>query len=320
MWLEGKTDVQIAEALGTTQKAVYLHKHKYWTPEALKQKDGDTLGKNKTTSSGRKKKVPEMVVSPERAPVPCNNTNVADTKTTEQEETKVNNCIIIGEKRIELTEEQVAKIVAALGAEKVSLSTILEGNTFKLGSYEFLVLEQNGDTTAVILKDMLPAITFGKENNRYDNSNVDQVCCKFAEKVVAATGSDNVIPHTVDLTSNDGLKDYNQVERAVSVLTAEQYRRYVAILDKAKPDGWWWLATPWSTPSHESDGFVLCVSPSGGIGYGNYDGDYGVRPFLIFHSSIFGSSEAGTSCFATVPLCSAKGENMESRNYYPLGI
>lgn len=46
---------------------------------------------------------------------------------------------------------------------------------------------------------------------------------------------------------------------------------------------------------HNEPTWIVCFSPSGCIIYNNnyYDLDYcGVRPFLIFNSSIFGSSEA----------------------------
>ena len=200
----------------------------------------------------------------------------------------MNNYICINSQKIGLTEEQVEKIVAAYNMSNVKLSDIPEGDTCKIGENEFVVLEHKESTTVVVLKNLLPEVAFGGDSNRYDGSNVDRFCCEFAEDLFAAVGSDNVIPHTVDLTSNDGLKDYGQIERAVSLLTADLYRRYVQVLDKEKVDGWWWLATPWSTPSHESDRCALCVSPSGRIDFDNCDYvDCDVRPFCILKSNIF---------------------------------
>ena len=99
---------------------------------------------------------------------------------------------------------------------------------------------------------------------------------------------ENVCTVEVDLTSDDGLKDYGKVERRAASLTAEQYRKYVAVLDRHKPDAWWWLATPHSTATHGNEDWVKCVSPSGGIHYGHYFyGFNGVRPFCILKSSIF---------------------------------
>ena len=110
-------------------------------------------------------------------------------------------------------------------------------------------------------------------------------------EICTAVGEDNVVSHTVDLTSDDGLKDYGKVERRCSLLTADMYRRYIDILDKFKPDSWWWLATPHSTKRHENDSWVKCVSPSGFIFYGGfYFRGSGVRPFCILKSNIFVSA------------------------------
>ena len=200
----------------------------------------------------------------------------------------MNNYIVLNDQIIYLTEEQVRKISAAAGIAGVKLCEIPAGETFKLGSYEFVALEQSDDTTAVILKNLLPdTTTFGEDNNKYDGSYVDQACCDFAEALFELAGSDNVVPHTVDLTSDDGLKDYGVIERAVSLLTTDEYRRYVEVLDKHKPDSWWWLATPHSTVTHDNDRWVKCVSPSGYI-YDYYYYDFiGVRPFCILKSNIF---------------------------------
>ena len=137
------------------------------------------------------------------------------------------------------------------------------------------------------MKDLLGSEDeiFG-ENNNYNGSNIDNVCNSFAEHLESILGADNIIDHDVDLTSNDGLKDYRTITRRVSVLTAERARQYVNLLDKHKIDKWWWLATPWSTPTHEDNECVLCVSPRGDIVRSNYNHGNGVRPFCILKSNI----------------------------------
>ena len=197
------------------------------------------------------------------------------------------NYIMLNGKKIDLTKEQIKEIEQSFGFGQVQLSTIKVGDTFKIGEYEFIVLEQSDDTTAVILKNLLfECKEFGKNNN-YKDSNVDKICSDFATKISKIIGKKNLIEHTVDLTSDDGLKDYGTIKRFVSLLTCELYRRYVYILDKYKIDRWWWLVTPYSTPTHGYESWVKCAAPDGGLGngvYGNYD--YGVRPFCIFSSSI----------------------------------
>ena len=198
------------------------------------------------------------------------------------------NYIVINNHRIELTEEQVNQIIAAHnpGIPTIKLSTIPAGDTFKIGVHEFIILEQSGDTTAVILKDLLAGQKFGTTNN-FDGSDVDKTCGEFIDEIAAFIDADNIVEHTVDLTANDGLKDYSKIKRRCSMLTADRYRRYVEILDKFKPDEWWWLATPFSTKKHGNDSWILCVSPSGCICNDHYSYGSGVRPFCILKSTIF---------------------------------
>lgn len=197
------------------------------------------------------------------------------------------NYICIKGQKIELTEEQVEQICAVQNKGKVKLSDIQEGETFKIGNHKFLVLEHSGDTTAIIRKDLLHKdIEFGSNNN-FSGSYVAAKCDEFADEIAGVVGAENLVEHTVDLTSDDGLKDYGSIKCRCSMLTTNLYRRYIEILDKFKPDRWWWLATAHSTDRHGNSNWVKCVSPAGYINYDfcNYGG--GVRPFCILKSNIF---------------------------------
>ncbi len=186
-----------------------------------------------------------------------------------------------------LSEEQVRSIAESLKIESSKkLRECQPGENFKIGVYEFIVLEHIGDTTAVILKDLWKSSeTFGSNNN-YNGSNVDKICNEFGEKIGEIIGEDNLVEHTIDLTSDDGLKDYGIARRKASLITANQYRKWVHIFDKHKIDKWWWLSTAYSTPTHDDNVWVKCVSPSGIIDYYDYGNYYGVRPFCILNSYI----------------------------------
>lgn len=197
------------------------------------------------------------------------------------------NYICINGKKVELTEEQVNEIKTSYCLQGVKLADIPVGEPFKLGKHEFVVLEHSKETTAVTLKDLLNGSKQFGSNNNFDGSYVDKECQKFAEEISGIVGTENLVEHTVDLTSDDGLKDYGKVKRKMSLLTTELYRRYVYILDKFKLDKWWWLATAYSTKTHDSTTWVKCVSPSGRIYYDYFGGNCGVRPFCILKSHIF---------------------------------
>lgn len=197
------------------------------------------------------------------------------------------NYIMLNNQKIEFSDEQISKIKEILQPGMVKLEDIPEEETFKIGKYEFIVLEHDCNETYVILKDLYKEnVKFG-ENNNYIGSDVEKICAEFAEEIENIIG-DCFVEHVVDLTSNDGLKDYCGGMRKVALMTAEEYRTYVSALDKHKLKEYWWLATPNSTDTHGCHDFALCVSLSGRIYFSNcYYGNFGVRPFCIFKSNIF---------------------------------
>lgn len=202
------------------------------------------------------------------------------------------NYISINNQKTALTDEQVAQIRASFGLSDTKLSDVAVGKTVKIGQHEFVVLEHSRDTTALILKGLLyESKQFSNGSNDYRGSIVDGLLVRFEAEMAAIVGESNLVLHTVDLTSDDGLKDYGKIKRKVSLLTADLYRRYVKILDKHKIDKWWWLATPFSTKTHGDSSWVKCVSPSGYVDNNYYDCHYfGVRPFCILNSDIFVSN------------------------------
>ena len=197
------------------------------------------------------------------------------------------NYICINNQKIELSDEQVEKLKGSFNLQCIKLADVPVGETFKIGKHEFIVLEHSGDTTAVILKNLLKEQRYG-DNNNYNGSDVDKTCVEFANKIAAIVGEENLCTHTVDLAADDGLKCYGSVKRKASLLTADLYRRYVYTLDKHNPGTWWWLSTAFSTAAHGYERSVKCVAPSGFVNFNFCDRDFhGVRPFCILKSNIF---------------------------------
>ena len=201
---------------------------------------------------------------------------------------KKENYLCLNGQKIELTKEQLAKIRDSV-VKKTRLSEKEVGEIVTIGEYEYIVLEQNIITrqTSLLMKDLFgDDVKFGDTAN-FKTSNVKNLLDKFALELEKEVGEDNVIEHIVDLTSNDGLKDYGKTTAKVSLLTCDLYRKFVYIIDKFKLDKWWWLATAFSTPEHGYEKLVECVSPLGIINDRGYGGDVGVRPFCILNSNIF---------------------------------
>ena len=200
------------------------------------------------------------------------------------------NYIVINGHKTELTAEQVEQIKASFPEKRTRLGDKVPGSTAMIGSHEMIVLDHVGDGTLLLRKDFLKKMAFGKNNN-YDGSDVDELCNEFADEIAEIIGEENILIHEVDLTADDGLKDYGIVQRKVSLRTAQMQREYVAVLDQYKPADWEWLATAYSTPTHESPSWVKCVAPPGVIDYGHcINGVNDVRPFCILKSNIFVSA------------------------------
>lgn len=169
-----------------------------------------------------------------------------------------------------------------------TLAEIGIGEACRIGEREYILCEHTAEGSVLLMRDCLYDREKFGVNNNYNGSNVDKLCEEFADEIEKDLGAEDIVPHVVDLTADDGLRDYGTIERRVSPFTANQYRKYCDILDKYRLDKWTWTATAYSTPRHDNDAWVKCVSPRGGIfnGYGS-DNNGGVRPFLILKSSIF---------------------------------
>lgn len=176
--------------------------------------------------------------------------------------------------------------------QKILFPGVKDGETFKVGDIEFIKFPDVNGMTPVVTKDIQFHSRFGNSNNLAESDVLKKLEAEFLPKIIEAVGEENVCTFKTDLTTWDGLKNYGELESKISLPTMDFYRANVEIFDKHKPGGWWWLATADSAHPHFDPIWTLCVAPSGFINIGSCDIDnYGVRPFCIFKSSIFGSSE-----------------------------
>lgn len=170
---------------------------------------------------------------------------------------------------------------------QILLKDISVGKTFKIDDEEWIVLEQSGDTTAVLKKDLLPdSRKFDSNTNNFAKSEIYSFLNdEYYVRLAALIGTNNIYEHTVDLTADDGLKDYKKCKAYVSLLTCEQYRKYTDIMLKYNPEQWWWLATAYSTPTRGCSELVRYVGNSGALD--NFCCNYavsGVRPVIILNN------------------------------------
>lgn len=168
---------------------------------------------------------------------------------------------------------------------------VTDGETFKIGDMEFIKFPSANGMTPAVMKDIAFVSRFGDNNDLSKSAILARMKEEILPKIIEVVGEENLCSIKTDLTTLDGLKPYGEMVSLISLPTLDFYRANVHIFDKHKVDRWWWLATPDSARPHDEPDWILCVAPSGDIYYGLYNYGHGVRPFLIFKSSIFESSE-----------------------------
>lgn len=194
-------------------------------------------------------------------------------------------------RELELARELVRKLEEAEKDNKVQLSELQPGETFKIGEHDFIVLEQNGcnGTTNVISKSfMAKDIVFDSNTRDYNKSNLKRVIEENIQPLIESEiGAGNIIKQAVSLTSVDMQDEFKPCYCKVRPITFNEARKYNNLLVNKDLDDWWWTCTPWSTADRGWKYAISVVSPSGIIGSGDCSGRGGVRPFCILKSNIF---------------------------------
>ena len=171
------------------------------------------------------------------------------------------------------------------------LPNVEVGKTFTIGEFTFIRFPDVDGMTPVVMKDVAFRSRFGDNNDLRASVALKRMQKEILPKIIEAVGEENVCTFKTDLTTLDGLKPYGDLESRISLYTLDFYRANVEIFDQYKVDCHVFLATPESAQPHDEPNWILCVSPSGVIGYYDYYVSCGVRPILYFKSSIFGSFE-----------------------------
>lgn len=175
--------------------------------------------------------------------------------------------------------------------KKAIFPAVKDGETFKIGDMEFIKFPSVNGQTPVMMKNIAFNSRFGNNNDLRSSDVLRKMETDILPKIIEAVGEENLCTVKTDLTTLDGLTPYGTMESLISLPTLDFYRANANIFGKYKPDCWWWLATPESAKPNDEPYWTLCVARSGFIYGGHCCNVRGVRPFCIFKSSIFESSE-----------------------------
>lgn len=181
---------------------------------------------------------------------------------------------------------------------------IAPSSVINYGGLDCIVLDVEQDKILVLAKESIGNMPFDEGNS---NNFPKGTLCKYLNgefiKTLKANGADTsaLIPTTIDLTSDDGLKDYGETTQKIFLLTCDMYRKYRSVIPNL--DDWWWLATAYSTESNGYARNARVVYSDGSLGDDvAYYGSRGVRPAFYLKSSILESLSPSLSEFTTEEL------------------
>lgn len=181
---------------------------------------------------------------------------------------------------------------------------IAPSSVINYGGLDCIVLDVEQDRILVLAKESIGNMPFDEGNS---NNFPKGTLCKYLNgefiKKLKANGADTsaLIPTTIDLTSDDGLKDYGETTQKIFLLSCDMYRKYRSVIPNL--DNWWWLATAYSTESNGYAYYARIVRSGGSLdSYYACNGYGGVRPAFYLKSSILESLSPSLSEFTTEEL------------------
>lgn len=180
---------------------------------------------------------------------------------------------------------------------KKALKALERGTVFSYAGHRWIALEHDfiPNRTLCLLEEILEDRAFddGNCNNWGKSSSRDYMNGPFLDTLIDKAGSGNAfIEVDVDLTADDGLKDYGTCKATIFLLTADQYRRNRDVITNA--DDWWWLATAVSTADNGYESSARRVYADGTLnGYDAYGGHFGLRPACYLDSDLLISIDEG---------------------------
>ena len=177
---------------------------------------------------------------------------------------------------------------------KKALKTAARGTVFPYAGEKWVVLEHDPAGRTLCLRlDLIPNKPFDENNcnNFATSSSKEWMNGPYLDNLLEDVNGPNAFLTTeLDLTTDDGLKDYGTCTVTIFLLTVDQYRRNRDVIPNA--DDWWWLSTAFSTKSNGYESLARLVGSGGTLGWDNaFTGYYGLRPACYLDSDLLISIE-----------------------------
>lgn len=161
-----------------------------------------------------------------------------------------------------------------------TIKDYIQGEHFVYGNKNCMVLEHMDDGTLCMVLDEDFKSEFGETNNFAESKLRKKLNGEYLDEwVKSGANRESFMLMQVDLTANDGLKDYGTCDCFLAPRTCDQHRKYRYLIPNPKRN-WEWTATAYSTKANGYSLTAYQVAGSGGLGY--YDVNYanGVRPLF----------------------------------------
>ena len=156
---------------------------------------------------------------------------------------------------------------------------------FTMGGIAWTVIQTGADWVKCIASDCVEERAFdeGNKNDFAASSLRAYLNGEFLRRLIKAGAPEEMFEYfNIDLTADDGLKNYGGDRVRIGLITCEEYRLLRGNIP-ALPDRWWWTATP-DSPINS---FVRIVRSGGSLGnHGACRGNGGVRPLCNLKSEI----------------------------------
>lgn len=166
-----------------------------------------------------------------------------------------------------------------------TIKDYIQGERFVYGKKNCMVLEHMDDGTLCMVLDEAFESKFGETNNFAESELRKKLNGEYLDEWVK-DGADRAsfVLMQVDLTANDGLKDYGTCECLLAPRTCDQHRKYRYLIPNPKGN-WEWTATAYSTKDNNCSFRTYLVAATGSLGYSVYvDIAFGVRPLFKLNS------------------------------------
>ena len=161
-----------------------------------------------------------------------------------------------------------------------TIKDYLQGDRFAYGNKKCMVLEHMDDGILCMVLDEDFESAFGGNNNFAESELRKKLNGEYLDEWVKdGADRESFVLMQVDLTTNDGLKDYSSCKCFLAPRTCDQHRKYRYLIPNPKRN-WEWTATAYSTKANGYSLTVYQVTSAGALDISYFGVVYGVRPLF----------------------------------------